>query len=110
ADLLGPGVVDLDAEAAADVGDHDVQLGQRHLEFGCQGGPQAGRGLGGGGDAQFTAGRVPGRLDRLALHRHAGAAFEVEVEFQHVRGILDGRRRVTNVLHVVGADVAGRLL
>ena len=105
-ELLGPGVVDLDAEAAADVrGDH-VDLAEVEAELDRDHGADAGRGLRRGPHLQPVDVGVPAGDGAAALERHRGTALDGQVELEAVRRGSDGRRRVTDVLLHPGPDVA----
>lgn len=110
-DLLGPGMDDLDAEAAADVGRDDLHLGQRQSQLGRDRHPHAGGGLRGGVDAQRRVVGVPAGVHALPLQGRARAAFHIEAELQPVRGRVDRLPRrlapgAGHLLHEVRADVA----
>src|SRR5690606_24245521 len=77
--FLGPGVDDLDAEAAAHVGGDDVDLTEVEAELGGDGGTDAGGGLGGRPHAHAVEVLVPPGDGAAALHRHAGTALDGEV-------------------------------
>ena len=109
-DLLGPRVHDLDAEAAAHVGGDALDLRERQAELGRDSRAHAGRGLGRGVHPQLAAVAVPAGVDALALHRHAGAALDVEVERQGVRRGGHGGVDVADLLEHVGRDVAGHVV
>ena len=108
--LLGPRVVDLDAEAAADVGRDHVDLAEVEAQLDRDCGADAGRGLGRGPHLQPADVGVPAGHGAAALHRHAGAALDREVEAHPVRcgghGLLD----VAGVLLHPRADVAGHVV
>ena len=98
---------DLDAEPAADVGGDALDLRQRHAELGGDRRAHAGRRLGRGVEPQRPVVAVPAGVDAPALHRHAGAALDRELEGQGVRGGGHGARDVADLLEEVGADVVG---
>ena len=108
--LLGPGVVDLHAEAAAHVGGDHVDLAEVEPQLHRDRGAHAGGGLRGGPHLQPVGVGVPARDRAAALHRHAGAALDGEVQLEPVRGGGDRGRRVADVLLEAGADVAGHVL
>jgi len=108
--LLGPGVVDLHAEAAAHVGRDHVDLAEVQPQLHRDRGAHAGRALRGGPHLQPVDVGVPAGHRAPALHRHAGAALDGEVQLQPVRGAGDRGRRVADVLLEAGADVAGHVL
>ena len=108
--LLRPRVVDLDAEAAAHVGRDALDLRQRQVELGRDGRAHAGRGLGRGVDPQLALVGVPAGQHALALHRHAGAALDVELELEGVRGCSDRRVDVADLLQHAAGDVAGHVV
>ena len=91
-DLLRIELDHLDAEAAADVGRHDLHLLEAEAEQQAQPGAHAGRGLGRVVDQQRAL-LVEARDDRAALERHRGAALDLEPPAEHVVGLLRGRRR-----------------
>ena len=78
--LLGPRVVDLHAEAAADVGGDHVDLAEVELQLHRDGGADAGRGLGRGPGLEPVEVGVPAGDRAAALHRLAGAALDGQVE------------------------------
>ncbi len=53
---------------------------------------------------------VPAGVDPPALHGHARAALDLEVELEDVRGGIDGRRRIAVLLHHVRRDIAGHVV
>ena len=84
-ELLGPRVVDLHAEAAADVGGDHVDLAEVEAELDRHRGADAGRGLGRGPHGHPADVGVPAGDGAAALHRHAGAALDGQVEGEGVR-------------------------
>lgn len=58
-------------------------------------------------DAQGLVPLVPACEYTAAFHRHAGAALDVQMEFEGVRGIGDGGAGVAGLLDQVSRDVAG---
>ncbi|CAB4716560.1 unannotated protein [freshwater metagenome] len=105
-ELLGPGVVDLDAEAAAHVGGDHVDLAQVEPELDRDGGPHPRRGLRRGPHLEPVGVGVPPGDGAAALHRGARRAFDGEIEGQPVRGGGQGRLDVAGALLHPGADVA----
>ena len=77
------------------------------LELGGDRLPDAGRGLRRGVHEQRLVVRVPARHHALALHRHRGTAFDGQRQGLAVRGRGDGGGRVTGLLDLYGATVAG---
>ena len=108
--LLGPRVVDLDAEAATDVGRDHVDLAEVEPQLHCDRGPDARRGLGGGPGLEAVEVGVPARDRATALHRLARAALDRQVEGQPVRRRRDRGLRVADVLLHPGSDVAGHVV
>ena len=108
--LLGPRVVDLDAEAAADVGRDHVDLAEVELQLHRDRGPHAGGGLGRGPGLEPVEVGVPAGDRAAALHRLAGAALDGQVEGEPVRRGRDRGLRVADVLLQPGADVAGHVV
>ncbi len=105
--LLRPGVHDLGAEPAADVGGDAVDLHQRQPELRGDGGAHPGRGLRRRPHAQCSLVGIPAGQHALALHGHGRAALDVELEGERVRCGVDRCRGVAHLLHEVGGDVAG---
>ena len=108
--LFRPWVVDLDAEAAADVGRDHVDLAEVELQLHRDGCPDAGRGLRRGPRLEPVEVRVPARDRAAALHRLAGAALDGQVQGEPVRRRSDRGLRVTDVLLQPGPDVAGHVV
>ena len=108
--LLGPGVVDLDAEAAADVGRDHVDLAEVELQLHRDGGAHTGGGLGRRPRLEPVEVGVPAGDRAAALHRLAGAALDGQVEGEPVRRGRDRGLRVADVLLHPGADVAGHVV
>ena len=108
--LLGPRVVDLHAEAAADVGRDHVDLAEVEAELDRDRRPDAGGGLGRGPHLQAADVGVPAGDGAAALHRHAGAALDGQVEAHPVRRGRDRRLDVTGVLLHPRPDVAGHVV
>ena len=96
---------DLHPEAAADVGGDALHPVERQAQLGGDRRAHAGRGLGGGVDAQARVDRVPTGVHAAPLQRCGRAALHVEVELEGVRGVLDGGAGVPDVLHEVRRDV-----
>ena len=109
-ELLGPRVVDLHAEAAADVGGDHVDLGEVEAELGGHAAAHAGRRLGRGPHRQAGRVGVPPGHRAAPLHRRAGGALDVEVEGQRVGRRGDGRAGVAVLLLHPGADVVGHVV
>jgi hypothetical protein len=108
-DLLGPGVVDLHAEAAADIGGDDVDLGEVQPELRGHGRADPGRRLGRGPHGEPSGVGIPAGDGAAALHRRRGAALDGQVERDRVRSSLDGGPGVAVLLHLPGSDVAGHV-
>ena len=108
--LLGPRVVDLHPEAAADVGRHHVDLAEVEAELDRDRRADPGRGLGRRPHRQPVDVGVPAGDGAAALHRLAGAALDRQVEGQRVRRRLDRGLGVAVVLLHAGAHVAGHVL
>ena len=108
--LLGPGVDDLDPEAAADVGGHDLDPVHRHAQLDGQGEPDRGRGLGRAVDAQRPVGGVPAGVDAPALQGHGGRPLDVQVELQAVGGGGHGGPGVAVLLDHAGGHVVGHVV
>ncbi len=89
-----------------DVGRDALDLGQRQVELGRDGGPHAGGRLGGGEEAELLLLGVPTGEDALALHRHARAALDGQVELEHVRCAVQSRLDVTVLLDEMRRHVA----
>ena len=109
-ELLGPRVVDLDAEAAADVGCDHVDVGQVEPELGRDAPAHAGGGLRRRPDGEPAGVGVPAGDRAAPFHGGAGGALDVEVEGQRVGSGGDGRPGVAVLLLHPGADVAGDVL
>ena len=104
--LLGPRVVDLDAEPATHVGGDDVDLGEVEAQSGGDAPAHPGRGLGGAPHREPARVGVPAGDDPAALHRLARAALDRQVEGEPARRGGDRRRGVAVVLLHPGPDVA----
>ena len=108
--LLGPRVVDLHPEAAADVGSHHVDLAEVEAELDRDRRADPGRGLGRRPHRQPVDVGIPAGDGAPALHRLAGAALDRQIEGQRVRRRLDRGLGVAVVLLHAGAHVAGHVL
>jgi hypothetical protein len=109
-DLLGPGVHDLDPEAAADVGGDDLDPVHRHPQLGREREPDRGRGLGRAVDPQGAVGGVPAGVHPPALKRRGRRPLDGEVELEAVRGGGHGRPGVAVLLDHPGGDVVGHVV
>ena len=109
-ELLGPRVVDLHAEAAADVGGDHVDLGEVEAELGGDAAAHAGRGLGRRPHGEAGGVGVPARDGAAALHRRTGRPLDVELERQGVRGLGDGGAGVAVLLLHPRPHVAGHVV
>ena len=109
-DLLGPGVDDLDPEAAADVGGDHLDPVHRHPQLDRQGEPDRGRGLGRAVDAQGPVGGVPAGVDAPALHGHGGGPLDGQVQLEAVGGGGHGGPGVAVLLDHAGGDVVGHVV
>ena len=105
-ELLGPRVVDLDAEAPADVGSDDVHAGEIETELGGDAPAHARGGLRRRPDGEPAGVGIPARDRASPLQGGAGGALDVEVERQRVGGGRDGRPGVTGLLLEARADIA----
>ena len=105
-DLLGIELDDLDAEAAADVGGHDVDLLDVHVEQAAEAAADAGRRLRGVVHQQGAL-LVEARHHGAALERRGGAALDLEAPLEHVRRLGHGGVDVAVLLGHAGDDVVG---
>ena len=108
--FLGPGVVDLHPEAAADVGGDHVDAREVEAELGGHAAADARGRLGRGPDGEAAGVGVPARDGAATLHRGAGGSLDEQVQAERVRGGGDRRAGVADLLLHVGADVAGDVL
>ena len=108
--LLRPGVHDLDAETAADVGRHHLDPVDRQGQLRGDRLPHARRRLGGGVHQEGPVVGVPAGQHALALQGHRRAALDGEVELERVRRALDRGLGVTGLLHHHGGDVVRHVL
>ena len=74
------------AEAAADIGRDDAQIGLRHAERVGEAGAQHVRHLHRAGERHPAARLVPGRVAAARLERHRRLAARADVDFDHLRG------------------------
>ena len=108
--LLGPRVVDLHAEAAADVGRDHVDLAEVEAELGGDTAADTGRGLGRRPDRHPVDVGIPAGDGAAALERLAGRPLDGEVEAEGVGCRRDRGAGVAVLLLEPGADVAGHVV